>query len=570
MLFPFARRAAVALAVFGLQLGSHAAESDELESRARSFITQAEETLIPLKISQGRAWWDASTTGKDEAYQRATEAQNRINVALSDRKVFADLREIHEAVVKREDVDPLVDRQIRLLYLKYLGKQVDPELLKQATELSNTIEKQFNRYRGKIGDTELSDNELNRMLKESTDSTELKQAWEASKGIGSVIESDLLKLVRLRNQIAGLLGFDNYQHMSLTLDEHDPAHLVQLFDELDDLTRDAFREAKADIDRRLAKRLKIKVRELRPWHYQNAFFQRAPDVYDVNLDSLYVDQDIVRLSRDFYRSIGLPCDYVLERSSLFPQDGKSPHAFCIDIDHRGDVRVLANIDTSDRWMSTMLHELGHAVYSSQYYPQELPWFLRDASHTLTTEGLAMMFERQTKVLRWMEQMRLAPEDAAKKRALADVARRTLRNKLLIFSRWAQVMYRFEKSLYENPEQDLNRLWWDLVEKYQMVPRPEGRDAPDYAAKIHIVVAPVYYHNYALGELFASQVHHAMCRDALGGVSPGTVSYTDDKRVGRFVLERVIQPGTTIDWHHLTEHATGEPLSAKAFAADMRE
>ena len=51
-----------------------------------------------------------------------------------------------------------------------------------------------------------------------------------------------------------------------------------------------------------------------------------------------------------------------------------------------------------------------------------------------------------------------------------------RAKLLVFSRWCQVMFRFEKALYENPDQDLNTLWWDLVERYQMVRRPEGRNA----------------------------------------------------------------------------------------------
>ena len=42
----------------------------------------------------------------------------------------------------------------------------------------------------------------------------------------------------------------------------------------------------------------------------------------------------------------------------------------------------------------------------------------------------------------------------------------LRYQLLIFSRWCQVMLRFEKGMYENPDQDLNKLWWDMAEKYQ--------------------------------------------------------------------------------------------------------
>ena len=82
--------------------------------------------------------------------------------------------------------------------------------------------------------------------------------------------------------------------------------------------------------------------------------------------------------------------------------------------------------------------------------------------------------------------------------------------------------------YDNPEQDLNELWWDLVEKYQVLKPPEGRNAPDYASKIHIVSAPCYYHNYMMGEFFASQLHHAIARDVLAG----SISEGDLRRQAR--------------------------------------
>ena len=107
------------------------------------------------------------------------------------------------------------------------------------------------------------------------------------------------------------------------------------------------------------------------------------------------------------------------------------------------------------------------------------------------------------------------------------------------------MLRFEKGMYENPEQDLNKLWWDLVEKYQLVKRPPGRNAPDYASKIHIVSAPVYYHNYMMGELFASQVHHAIARDVYKGADPDTVIYVGNKEVGEFMKKKVFEPGRTL-------------------------
>jgi peptidyl-dipeptidase A len=131
------------------------------------------------------------------------------------------------------------------------------------------------------------------------------------------------------------------------------------------------------------------------------------------------------------------------------------------------------------------------------------------------------------------------------------------------------MLRFEKALYEDPAQDLNKLWWDLVEKYQMLKRPEGRNAPDFASKIHIVSAPAYYHNYMMGELFAAQVHHAICRDVLHGADPAKAVYVGNKAVGEFMKERVFAPGRSLSWNALTRHATGALLNAKAFAEDIR-
>ena len=132
------------------------------------------------------------------------------------------------------------------------------------------------------------------------------------------------------------------------------------------------------------------------------------------------------------------------------------------------------------------------------------------------------------------------------------------------------MLRFEKAMYENPDQDLNALWWDLVERYQGLKRPEGRNAPDFASKIHIVSAPVYYHNYMMGELFASQVHHALCRELFPDKKIGEVIYCGDARVGRFFQEKIFSQGRRLSWNDLTKSATGKRLAPDAFAADFED
>ena len=96
-----------------------------------------------------------------------------------------------------------------------------------------------------------------------------------------------------------------------------------------------------------------------------------------------------------------------------------------------------------------------------------------------------------------------PKDEAE-RAAAAVAR-AIRGQLLVQTRWCLVMCHMERALYRDPSQDLDRLWWDLVERFQGLTRPEGRSGPDWASKIHFSVAPVYYHNYMLGEMMTSQL-----------------------------------------------------------------
>ena len=131
--------------------------------------------------------------------------------------------------------------------------------------------------------------------------------------------------------------------------------------------------------------------DLKPWHYQNRYFQEAPEIYTVDFDKYYEKQDPVKLAAAYYDGIGLNVDAILAKSDLYEKPGKNQHAFCTDIDRAGDVRTLDNIRPDSYWMNTILHELGHGVYS-YYNDMSLPFTLRDAAHTFTTEAIANFLE----------------------------------------------------------------------------------------------------------------------------------------------------------------------------------
>jgi len=548
-----------AMAMTGSFNPAWAADADKL---AKQLVAEYERDFRPLEIEAGRRWWDANVTGSDEAYRLKQEAENQLDGALADRDRFARLKQCEAAKL----ADPLLARQIHLLYLQAVPKQVDAELLKQMVTRANGIEKQFNVFRAKVGGEELADSAVKKVLKQSRDSDERRSVWEASKEVGQVVEQDLRTLVGMRNQAARQLGFADYHAMQLELNEQSQEQVLGLFDQLDELTREPFRAAKLEIDAKLAENCGVSVDELRPWHYHDPFFQESPAVFETSLDDEYAKVDVIGLCEKFYAGIGLPIDDVIKRSDLYEKPGKNPHAFCTDIDREGDVRVLANVVADEQWMSTMLHELGHAVYSSKNIPRKLPYAVRGEAHILTTEGVAMIFERFSKSADWLHQMGVEVSDP---KAFNAAGAKMRRNRLLIFSRWCQVMLRFEKELYGNPDQNLSDVWWGLVEKYQLLQRPEDRNAPDYGSKIHIVIAPAYYHNYMLGELFACQVHATIAREVLK-TEARTASYVGRKDVGKFMRERVFAPGRTKTWNELTKFATGEELNARAFAADFAE
>jgi peptidyl-dipeptidase A len=278
----------------------------------------------------------------------------------------------------------------------------------------------------------------------------------------------------------------------------------------------------------------------------------VPGAFGVDLDPYLADADLDDLTLRTFDGIGLDVRAVLDRSDLTPRERKIQHAFCIDVDRAGDVRVLSNNVPGARWAETMLHEFGHAAYFDGV-DRELPWSLR-TMHLCLTEGIAMRCGRMVHEPEWLREVVQLPQETVD--ALAPRLRAARRAALLIFARWVLVMTHFERGLYADPDGPHESRWWDLVERFQLVRRPDDRNAPDWAAKIHLTVAPVYYHNYLFGELIASQL----------GATVG--SLVNRRDAGEFLAQRVFAPGASLRWDHLIERVTGTPLTPAALAHDL--
>jgi len=534
----------------------------KMETELKALIDTLEIKARPAEIGSALAYFNAAVTGKDEEYKKSSEFNIQLSRIYADTVIFARLKAIKESGKVK---DSLLLRQLNILYNTFLGNQWNQKKMEDLINAQTKLEQRYSTFRATVDGKKVTDNEIEAFLKSSTNNKDLEKYWLASKQIGDTVGAEVIKLVKMRNEMAHSLGFTNYHDMSLRLSDQDPEKIERLFDELDSLTRNTFSTLKSDVDSVLAAKYKLRPDQLMPWHYQNRFFQEAPAIYNINLDSYYANKDVVQLAKDFYAGIGLDVTAILAKSDLYEKEGKYQHAFCTHIDRSGDVRVVCNVKNNEQWMGTTLHELGHGVYDKNI-DMQLPYYLRTPAHTFTTEAIAMIFGRLSTNPYWLrDNAGISAEEADR---IKQAVKNNLRLQQLVFSRWSQVMFRFERSMYANPDQDLNKLWWDLVEKYQLLKKPEGRNNADWASKIHIASYPCYYHNYQLGELLASQLQAYINTRVLKAGEYDIVSLSKNPEIGNYLLNNVFRPGAKYQWNDMIKRATGEELTAKYYAGEF--
>ena len=521
-------------------------------SKAQSFLEAHIALVQPLESRHAEVAWSLATAAGATADDSAA-ASAALKSVYSAPDTYALALKLLESTKH-----PQLHRQLQLVVNACASNQMEPSLLSEMSRLEASIEDRFNHFRGKVDGEEVSDNQIRSILHHSDDLPHRRQAWEAAKAIGAEVADDVRHLARLRNQGAQKMGHRDHFAMSLAHQELDENWMMGLLAELEAQTRGPFLKLKERLDKRLSSRFALKRgAPVMPWHYADPFFQDLPPGEDgLDLDVYFEDVDTVDICGKYFSAIGLPVDDILTTSDLFERDGKNQHAFCTRLDRVGDVRILTNLRNDEGWTSTLLHELGHAAYDKGI-PIELPWLLRDVSHALTTEAVALMFERLTRHGPWLrEWLGLSDQEAS---TLGAQASRSLSEGQLVFCRWCLVMVYFEKGLYADPEQDLDKLWWQLVERFQGISPPAGRKSPDWAAKIHVSNVPVYYQNYLIGELVASQMWQHLTGRVLADAPDPSAAMATDPRLGGWMTSHIFEPGASQIWTDHVTKATGQPL-----------
>lgn len=113
------------------------------ERKLEKFITAHVEKIEPMTTQANLTYWDTSTTGKSEDYDKLSSLQLGIRRIYSNPQEYAFLKDIKESGQVR---NVRLARQLDKLYYAYLKNQIEPELLKKLVDLDTKIQEKYSNF----------------------------------------------------------------------------------------------------------------------------------------------------------------------------------------------------------------------------------------------------------------------------------------------------------------------------------------------------------------------------------------------------------------------------------------
>ena len=182
---------------------------------------------------------------------------------------------------------------------------------------------------------------------------------------------------------------------------------------------------------------------------------------------------------------------------FYPRDGKSGGAFCADVNHLKESRILTNFDGTFSAVVTLAHELGHAFHNQCIF-----------THRPLNQGYSMPLAETASTFNECVVMASAIAKAADKdEQIALIESQLLDATQIIIDIYSR--FRFEKSVFDNREEMFMNAD-DLCEKMIAAQKESYGDGLDHnvlhpymwICKSHYY-GPTYYNfPYAFGGLFA--------------------------------------------------------------------
>ena len=133
------------------------------------FIDRLVADLEPLHREYNQAIWLASVTGESRYEQEGARLDAKIRLMFARPEPCAQLQALRDA---GGVPDPLLQRQLGLLYNDFRAHQIPPAMIERMVALEKSLESRFNTYRAELGGERVTDNRIRQVLRDSDDEGE--------------------------------------------------------------------------------------------------------------------------------------------------------------------------------------------------------------------------------------------------------------------------------------------------------------------------------------------------------------------------------------------------------------
>lgn len=531
-----------------------------------------------LSAASSEAQWASNTRiveGDSTNATRTRAADEALNASVGSTQNISTIRAFLAAPAA---LTPIQKRQLEaMLYNAGTGPQTVADVVKRRIAADAAQTEKLYGYTFMVNGKSVTPNQIDSVLRSSTNLVERRAYWESSKAIGPTLKPGIVNLRSLRNQTVQALGYPDFFSYQVSDYGMSADDMLKLTDDMNRELRPLFRELHTWARYTLAKKYNQPVPDLIPadWLPNRWGQDWSPlvTVQGLNLDSAFKGKTpewIVRQGEEFYKSLGfapLPASF-WEKSSLYELPPNSPfkkntHASAWHMDLAEDVRSLMSVEPNADWFGTSHHELGHIYYYMTYSTPQVPLVLRGGANRAYHEGIGTLMELASGQRRF-----LANRGLVSASVMPDTIQSMLKEALqyVVFMPFSTgTMTRFEHELYSKnlPPEQFNAKWWELARRYQGIapPSPRGEQFADALTKTHINDDAGQYYDYALSQALLFQLHNHIATNILKQ-NPHDTDYFGNRQVGDF-MKALMAPGASRPWREVLKETTGQELDAQA-------
>ena len=517
--------------------------STNIKENEQNFVElreQISKDMKPIMSASEAACWDFYTESSKENLDKMNAAQDKANDFYDNKEIYAQLKEINN---KGGVQDKKLQKQLRNLTSAFGDGIEFKEEIKVMNEKENEISQKLNSYVMKIDEKPVSKAELSKIMETEKNPEIRKKAADAKIKSGDLIAEDLRELVKMRNDFAKKKGYDNYFDYKIAEDyDIQPKELDKLLSDVAKNTKKSNDKVMSGIKNDLSKAFGIKPEELRSYHFG---YLAGEDPERLVNEQIKTKEEVVDISKKAYAGMGYDIDKLPIKLDLFPRENKNTHGFSFPIEAGKDARILANLTNNVSSIDTLMHELGHSVFTVKT-DSKLPYMEQDTTSTMT-EAVAMMMGDMVRT-EGLVKDKVSPE-------VNEKFAKSLGKEESLFVGSSMAIIDFERNMYKNPDQDLKQLWKDMSVKYK------GRSEQDeptneWATIPHFLSHPGYYQNYFRASLIKAQLYDSLTQK-LGKL-------TENKETAKYLDENLFKYGGSKDDNEILTEITGKELSADAF------